>query len=374
MSTLRVITKTIHTAALRHNWREIRRRSRARQLLAVLKSDAYGHGLLTTAGALLPLLQEADGFAVVRMQDAIELRRHNIHQPIILLQGVLNPAGAAPLAEYRLTPVIHNRWQIELLTTLPADAALTVYVKVNSGMNRLGFEPEELAAVLNTLRQQAAVKHIVLMSHFADADTPDGLTAPLAAIAALRRQEPALPLSLGNSAATLLHGDINDDFARVGIALYGASPAPEWQSRDALNLLPAMTFATQLISIRTVAAGARIGYGGEYTAAAPLRVGIASAGYGDGYPRRKGMQVRIRDIIAPVIGRTSMEMIAVDLTNCPAASIGDKVILWGDTPAADDVAAAAGTISYQLFIDAKGEYQSDSKDLAEKPATGNAAG
>ena len=353
MSTLRVITKTIEPAALRHNWREIRRRSSSKNLLAVIKSDAYGHGLLTTARALE---KEADGFAVVRVQDAVELRRHNIQQPIILLQGVLAAAGITPLTEYRLTPVIHNRWQLELLATLPADAELTVYVKVNSGMNRLGFELDETADVLHTLRQQAAVKRIVLMSHFADADRPDGVEAPLAALAPLRQQYPDLPLSLGNSAGALLHGDINDTYARVGIALYGASPAPDWQSRAALNLRAAMTFATQLISIRSIAAGARVGYGGEYTAAAAMRIGIASVGYGDGYPRCNGMQVQVHDVLVPVIGRVSMEMIAVDLTDCPAAALGDTVTLWGESLAADDVASAAGTISYDLFTSARGEY------------------
>ena len=353
---LRVLKKYIDTAALRENWRHIRRRASARRLLAVVKSDAYGHDLLTTATALK---DEADGFAVVAMEDAITLRQQGVEKPILLMQGIFTAEDGGTLAKHRLTPVVHSRWQLQALAALPAAAQLTAYLKVNTGMNRLGFPLHEAAAALTALRRLPAVAQTVLMTHFAEADRQGGIQAPLDMLAPLRT--PGLPLSLGNSAATLLHGDIGDDWARIGIALYGASPAPGWRSHRALGLHPAMTLTTRLIALRRLSAGARVGYGGDYTAASDLPIGIASVGYGDGYPRRQGLSAAINGRPAMVLGRVSMEMIALDLSSHPTAAIGDTVVLWGDTPAVDDVAAAADTIAYDLLTAAKGEVLKDGR-------------
>lgn len=350
MSGRAVLIKTIDSSALVHNWQQIRRRSSARRLLAVVKSNAYGHGLAAVAGVLA---DQADGFAVVALRDAIALRAQGIRLPVILLQGFFSPDNVDLLAEQRLTPVIHSGWQLQALAGLPATAQLTVYLKFNSGMNRLGFPIEEAAAVIDAARQNPAIADIVLMSHFADADCADGLKAPLQEISALRGYR--LPLSLSNSAAAILHDDIGDDWGRIGIALYGASPAPDWRDREALGLRPVMTWSTRLIAVRTVAAGGRIGYGGEYTADSDMKVGIASVGYGDGYPRHSGLMAAIHNTLLPIIGRVSMEMIALDLRGCGNAAVGDEVVLWGEYPSADQVAAAAGTIAYDLFTKAKGE-------------------
>ncbi|MCH9758053.1 MAG: alanine racemase [Proteobacteria bacterium] len=352
MQTVRVLKKTIDLAALRHNWQQIRRRANSPQLLAVVKSNAYGHSLCETATALNTL---ADGFAVVRLQDALTLRAADITSPIILLQGIFTRDNIALLSEHRLTPVIHSSWQLQALTLLPADAQLTVYLKINTGMNRLGFELEEMAAAISTLQQLPAIKNIILMTHFADADRRDGLRDALEKLPALRAY--GLPLSLGNSAATLLHGDIGDTIGRVGIALYGASPAPAWHSAPALGLQPVMHLTTELIALRTLAAGADVGYGSEFTAPEAMQIGIASIGYGDGYPRGSGLQVAIGDVIVPIIGRVSMEMIALDLRTCPTAAIGDTVTLWGNTLTVDAVAANVGMITYDLLTNAKGEYR-----------------
>lgn len=347
---MRPLAKRIDRAALRYNWHRIRQRAAARRLLAVVKSDAYGHGLAAVADALRG---EADGFAVVALADAVALRQQGIEKPIVLLQGIFDADNAPALAAHRLTPVIHSEWQVQALAQLPQEAALTVYLKINSGMNRLGFAPDEASALLQALQTLPAVADIVLMTHLANADCQDGIAAQ--ELAALRAH--GLPVSIGNSAATLLHDDFNDDWGRIGIALYGASPAPHWRSREELGLQAAMTFRTALIATRRLAAGERIGYGGEFTAPGDMPVGIASVGYGDGYPRRRGLAAAVGDAVAPVIGRVSMEMIALDLSNCPGARIGDEVILWGSAPSVDEVAAAADTIAYDLLTAARGALE-----------------
>ena len=341
------LTKTINLAALQHNWRRIRRLSTAKHLLAVVKSDAYGHGLLPVAQALSPF---ADGFAVTIPAAAIVLRDSGVRSPIVLLEGMFSQADAPLVTEYQLSPVVHEEWHLQALKTMPSTARLTVYLKINSGMNRLGFAPEAVAAALESLQQTAAVRDIVLMTHFANADSRNGIEAPLQTMAAFRGLK--LPLSLGNSAATLLHDDISDDWARVGIALYGASPAPAWQTRDTLGLSAVMSLTTRLISTRKVRRSDAVGYGGEFVADSDMHVGVAAIGYGDGYPRRQGMTTLVGGLPAPVIGRVSMGMITLNLSAQAAAgdgNVGDEVVLWGDNPPVENVAAAAETISYDLL-------------------------
>ena len=335
--------KVIDVAALRHNWAAIRRRSAAKKLLAVVKSNAYGHGRATVVRALAGL---ADGFAVVEWRDALAVRRQAADAFILLLQGVYGKASLRQLAALRLTPVVHQPQQLAAILSLPSDAGVGVYVKVNTGMNRLGFAPEEVPPVLEALRRHAGIRAVTLMTHFARADVAGGLADALARFAPLRQY--GLPVSLGNSAAALLHGDIDDDVARVGIALYGASPAPEWHRREALALRPVMTFRTRLIAVHSFAAGEAVGYGGVFVARRRTRIGVARAGYGDGYPRRLGLRVLCRGVSLPVVGQVSMEMIAVDLGDTPAA-VNDEVILWGESPAVDEVATAADTIAYDLL-------------------------
>lgn len=348
---MRGVIREVSPAALAHNWRRVRRVAAARRMLAVVKADGYGHGLLTVAEALREL---ADGFAVVDLRDALALRAHGVAAPIVLLQGIFAAEEVEAVAEARLSPVVHSAWQIRALGGAAARARLTVFVKINSGMNRLGFDVSEAAAAVAALRRTAAVAEVVLMSHFADADAPGGMARQLAALAPLRALR--LPWSLGNSAAALWGGDIGDDAARVGIALYGVSPAPARAGAAALGLAPAMRCWARLIAVREVAAGARVGYGGAFVAAAAMRVGIAGAGYGDGYPRRRGLWAEVGGGRAPVLGRVSMEMTALDLGGGAAARVGDEVTLWGDAPApaVDEVAAAAGVIGYELLVGVRG--------------------
>ena len=341
---MRPLKRQFDAAALRHNWRAVRRGSAARQLLAVVKSYAYGHGLRFVAAALHDL---ADGFGVVETADAEILRDMGITQPILLMSGVFEESEMARVVARRLWVAAHNAQQVRWLINAPAGAGLMVFVKVDSGMNRLGFLPDEAAAVMESLTQAPAVAQVALMGHFADADMPGGVAAPLELLQPLRLR--AAVVSLGNSAAALLHGDIGNDWGRVGIALYGSSPAPLWRSREALQLRSVMTFKTALVAVRTVRAGAAVGYGSCWCAAADTRIGIAACGYGDGYPRTNHLWARVGGGKAAVLGRVSMELTALDLSGCAHADIGEEVICWGESPSIDEVAAAAGRSSYELL-------------------------
>ncbi|MBE8158341.1 MAG: alanine racemase [Betaproteobacteria bacterium] len=338
------MSRIIDADALRHNWRTARRLSAAANLLAVIKSRGYGHGAFFVADALR---NDADGFGVADIADAAMLRAAGIGKPVLLLEGAFSEAETARAAELDLWLAVHNEQQARWAANAAADAGLTVLVKVNAGMNRLGFSPSKGAEVLDVLARASSVKHAGLMAHFARADSPDGLKTPLEILRPLRAR--AAFVSLGNSAASLLHGELEDGWGRIGIALYGASPAPEWKSREELGLRPAMIFKTELICVRTVRAGEAVGYGGVWRAAADTKIGIAACGYGDGYPRADGLWARAGGQKAAAVGRVSMEMTALDLTGCEDAQVGTEVVLWGESPSICEVAAVSGRISYELL-------------------------
>ena len=344
-----IARKVIDTAALKRNWQTVRRQAVARRMMAVVKSDAYGHGLETVARTLSTL---PDGFAVEDVDEALALRAVGIRQPVLILQGLLQAQQAHLAVRDNLMPVVHERAHLDMLAALPPQASLVVFVKVNTGMNRLGFQPQEIPDLVQALHNLPAAIRCVLMTHFACADLPSGLNAPLERLRPLRQL--ALPFSIGNSAATLLHGDIGDAWARVGIALYGASPSPVRISRDNLGLLPVMTLQAPLISVHDVAAGDCIGYGATYRASVTMRIGIVACGYGAGYPLWGTLFAVVRGRRAPVVGRLSMNMMALDLSRRQTAAVGDTVILWGQSPTVDEVALAAGTIGYDLLTRTQG--------------------
>ncbi len=345
--TLRPAHAVIDAGALRRNWKAVRARSSAKKIIAVVKANAYGHGLTTAADALADF---ADAFAVSEICDAQTLRARGTEKPILLICGAFCPGDIAEIARLRLWTVVHNWRQVEWLKAAPASANITVFLKLDCGMNRLGFRAEEWGAAKTALAANPAIGDIVLMSHFARADEPDGLQNALATIAPLR--ELCAQTSLGNSAGTLLHGDIGDDWARVGIALYGSSPAPQWRSRGELGLSAVMTLSAQLGAIRTVRAGECVGYGCEWRAQKDTRAGLVRCGYADGYPRLAGgaqARATVGGMRAPIVGRVSMEWTALDLSHIPDAALDDAVLMWGDSPGVDEIAAAAGRISYELL-------------------------
>ena len=342
----RPIRAKISAGALAHNFLVAKAYAGGAKLWAVIKANAYGHGIERAARAL----EAADGFAVLDFQEAARLRVAGVGKPILMLEGIFKPADIALLGKYRLTPVIHNAEQVEMLRLAELPAELDLYLKVNSGMNRLGFTVDSLRPAYNALRLHPQVKSITLMTHFADADGPGGIKAQLDWFNELTRPFEPEQLSLANSAALVRFAETRVGWVRPGIVLYGCSPFPD-QTAEALGLKPAMTLTSELIATQHLQAGERVGYGFSYEAAGEMAVGVVACGYADGYPRHAptGTPVLVNGKRTRTVGRVSMDMMTVDISHIPEAYIGTPVTLWGEGLSADEVAAAAGTLSYELL-------------------------
>jgi len=341
----RPISASFDLAALRANLAVIRRRAGPARVWAVVKANAYGHGLARAAAALA----DADGFALLDLDEAARLRDLGVAKPVLLLEGFFAPQDLATFAALGLTAVVHSEDQIRMLVEARVPRPIDVFLKLNTGMNRLGFAVERCADAFARLRDAPAVGEIAFMTHFADADGPSGVAAQLARFDEATRGFPGLR-SVANSAATLRFPETRADWVRPGIALYGCSPFAE-ESADALGLRPVMTLATEVIAVQHLRPGDRVGYGGTFVAHAPMRVGIVACGYADGYPRHAptGTPILVAGRRTATVGRVSMDMLVADLTAIPEAGVGSSVTLWGEGLSCDEVAAAAGTVSYQLL-------------------------
>lgn len=341
----RPIRATISAGALAHNLLAAKACAGASKVWAVAKANAYGHGLERAARAL----GAAEGFAVLDFEEAVRLRRAGVTRPILMLEGFFEPADLAAVDEHALTPVIHNAEQVKMLRAASLARGLDVYLKANSGMNRLGFGAGDLQAAYRSLREHARIRSITLMTHFADADGAGGVKMQLEAFT---RQTQALegPRSLANSAALIRYPETRRDWVRPGIMLYGCSPFAD-ASAEALGLRPAMTLRSEIIAVQRLQPGERIGYGFGYEAPGEMGVGVVACGYADGYPRHapSGTPVLVNGKRSRIVGRVSMDMICVDIGADPQARVGTPVTLWGEGLSADEVAAAAGTLSYELL-------------------------
>ncbi len=334
--------------ALRHNYRLARGRHGGRAL-AVIKANAYGHGAVRCAQALS---DEADGFAVACLEEALELRAAGVARPILLLEGVFEAAELDEVVRHRLWLVVHHEEQVRMIEAMPASPPLTVWLKVNSGMNRAGFMPDEVDATWRRLVECGRVGEITLMSHFARADEPQVITT----VEQIERFDAAtahLPgaRSLANSGAVLGWPAAHRDWARPGILLYGADPMPD----EGHGLRPVMTLQSAVMAVREIPAGAPLGYGARFVAERPTRVGLVAMGYADGYPRvvPDGTPVAVDEIRTRLIGRVSMDMMTIDLTDLPDAGLGSRVELWGGNIPVNRIAQAAGTIAYELLCNVK---------------------
>ena len=343
----RPIRATIDLPALRGNFAIARQRATGANLWAIVKANAYGHGLMRVAEALDDM---ADGFALLDLDDAVALRVAGFRQPILLLEGFFEADELPRYAEYGLTPVVHTLEQVEMLTGAALPTRLPVYLKLNTGMNRLGLSAEEFHPALTALEITPCVGSITLMTHFADADLERGIGWQMARFGEIT-EGCKHPVSLANSAALLRFPETRCGWARPGIMLYGASPFPQAQNAEALGLRPVMTLASELISIQHLQPGERVGYGGIFTAEQPMRIGVVACGYADGYPRHapSGTPIMVEGRRTRTVGRVSMDMIMVDLEGIPDAGIGSPVVLWGEGLPVDEVATAAGTVSYELL-------------------------
>lgn len=342
----RPIRATIDSAAFAHNLAIARRQAGAAKIWAVLKADAYGHGLLRAAGAL----GAADGLAVLDFSEALRLREAGVAKPILMLEGFFKPADIEVAARQRLTPVIHNIEQIEMLEKARFEGRLPVYLKVNSGMNRLGFTVDNVRLAWNALEAHAGVESVTLMTHFADADGEAGVAAQLQWFRELTQPFDA-PCSMANSSALLRYPEeTRADWVRPGIMLYGCSPFA-FKSAAEIGLKPVMTLASEIIAVQHLQPGEWIGYGQTYQATHEITIGILACGYADGYPRHAptGTPVLVAGQRTSTLGRVSMDMMCVDISDIPEAYVGTPATLWGDGLPCDEVAASAGTVSYELL-------------------------
>lgn len=324
------------------------------QVLGVIKADAYGHGLLDSAAILRG---QVDGFAVLELGAARQLRQQGFDEPILMLEGFHSPAELNAFAALSLSTIIHRLDQIDTLVQANLPSPLPVFLKVNTGMNRLGIPLSEARSAYERLRALSQVSAVTVMTHFADADNARGTAWQLERLQNAWPEVMVCRTSFANSAA-LLNGPADrhvlGDVVRPGIMLYGASP---WGSAVAgktavdLGLQPVMTLQSELIAIQDIQAGERVGYGGIFTADRPMRIGVVACGYADGYPRHATHQtpILVDGQRTTLTGRVSMDRLCCDVTHIPTASVGSEVILWGNGLPADAVADSAGTIAYELF-------------------------
>lgn len=344
---------SLNPQALSNNIAVLRRHMPGSRLLAMVKADAYGHGV----AALAPWLAgQVDGFGVAFLAEALALRDQGISEPITVLEGVFSAHELGLARQAGLDIVVHSPEQLALMGLVPDGPAVRVWLKINTGMNRLGFRPVEALKAWRALSRLDGISGLGLVTHFANADTlASGQTEQqlgrfraLQEVLAGELGEP-VPDSLANSAAILAWPEAAGSWMRPGIALYGSSPFGR-QSAAFFGLQPVMTLHARLIAVHEVPAGESVGYGAAWTASQATRIGVVSIGYGDGYPRHapSGTPVLVNGRRCQLAGRVSMDMITVDLGEVPARP-GDEVVLWGEGLPADEVAAAAGTISYELF-------------------------
>jgi alanine racemase len=339
----------ISQSALQHNLAVVKQRAPHSKTMAVLKANAYGHGLINVAHAL----KAADGFAVIGLNEAIVLRDAGFNHTIMLLEGLFRAEELVQAASLALDIVVHSQPQIEMLEQAILANKINIHLKMNSGMNRLGFTPDAYSTVFNRLRACRNVNNITLMTHFATADQELGIAIPLARFqGAVQdiKQTQTLAISLANSASILRYPQAHADWVRPGIMLYGASPVGATLA-SSFDLKAAMTFSTELISVQMLAIGDSVGYGNLFTATKPTRIGIVACGYADGYPRNapNGTPIAVHGKITQTIGRVSMDMLYADLTDIPLASIGSSVEMWGSQVPVDSVAEICGTTGYELL-------------------------
>jgi len=350
----RPIEALIHTEALAANLQRARRAAPDARVWAVVKANAYGHGIERVFAGL----RGADGFALLDLDEAERLRRLGWRGPILLLEGCFEPGDLESCSRLNLWHVVHCDAQIDWLAAHKTQAPQRVFLKMNSGMNRLGFRPGAYRSAWARLDALPQVDEITLMTHFSDADGPRGIAHQVAAFQEAARDLPG-ERSLSNSAATLRHAaaaGVAADWVRAGIMVYGSAPDHPQHDFAHWGLRPAMTLRSRLIATQSLQAGDTVGYGSSFVTDAPMRIGVVACGYADGYPRLcpTGTPVLVDGVRTRTVGRVSMDMITVDLQPLPGAGPGSEVTLWGEGPggarlAIDEVAQAAGTIGYELM-------------------------
>jgi len=338
----------LDAAALLHNAKKVRDYAPKSKVVAVIKANAYGHGAIKVAQILEP---KVDAFAVARLGEALALRKSGVKAKILVLQGFSQAEELSIFITEKLDAVVHSEEQVRLLESNNSQK-IKVWLKIDTGMNRLGIQPAQFQSLFNRLKQCASVNdNIKLMSHFANADDRQDLKTELQyscfldAIGAEWVEK-----SIANSAAIIAWPATQQDWVRAGLMLYGASPLKN-EAAQSFGLKPVMNFYAQVIAVKQVQKGQAVGYGGTWVADKTMQVAVVSIGYGDGYPRelKAGTPVLINQQRLPIVGRVSMDMLTVDLTGTVEVNIGDKVTLWGEGLPVDEIAEYADTIAYTLM-------------------------
>jgi alanine racemase len=348
----RPIVATIHLDSMQHNLARAKACAPRAKVWGVVKADAYGHGLERALRAFAA----ADGMALVEFEQALRLRELGWRKPVLMLEGFFEPADLATMAAHGLSAVVHCNEQIAMLEAQRLPVPVDIHLKMNTGMNRLGFAPDAFRAAHARVRAIAWVGQIALMTHFANAEQAAHPLLPIGE--QIRRfQAGAEGLAgmrcLANSAGLLRDAGpdagLFNDWVRPGIMLYGGTPGGK--SAAAFGLRPAMTLSSALIAVQNIKAGDAVGYGSSYQAERAMRIGVVACGYADGYPRHAphGAPILVEGVRTTLVGRVSMDMLALDLSPVPQAKVGSRVTLWGEGLPIDEVANAAGTIGYELM-------------------------
>lgn len=342
---MRPLQATISLSALQHNLAIAQSKAPHSKVMAVIKANGYGHGLLNAAKGL----KAADGFAILGLDEALTLRAAGYKQTILMLEGFFSADELPAISEYAIDIVVHSHKQVEILESVNISIPIAIHLKINTGMNRLGFKPQDFELIMVKLKNCKNVADITLMEHFATADESLGIAKPLAVFKQLT-QNHEHPKSHANSAALLRFAEAHADWVRAGIMLYGTSPIGE-ASAAQFDLKPVMQLTGEIISVQTLETGESLGYGHSFTATQKTRIGVVACGYADGYPRHapNGTPIAVAGKLTHTLGRVSMDMLFVDITLIPEADIATKVEMWGNQVPVDDVAHAAGTISYELL-------------------------
>jgi alanine racemase len=350
---MKTIQITIDEKAMLHNLHEIKKHAPASKILAMVKANAYGHGLLTIGNILL---NEVDGFGIARMDEALLLRKNFPHKKIVLLSGFFNEEELTFVQQHHIDVVIHRHDQIQLLKENPSQSVMNLWIKVDTGMNRLGFSPEEALSIYETLNYLPKVHIECMMTHFACAneDNVKVTQHQFSQLRQLKQQFPNIAWSSAKSGTIFSVPEFNDDWIRPGIALYGINPFDQGLASD-LNLKPVMTLRAKIISIHAVKKNETVGYGGTWTAPQDTTIAIVTVGYADGYSRhmRQGTPVLINGRTYPLIGRVCMEMLIVELGHSKDVQLGDDAILWGDKLPIEQIAKQADTTPYELLCNVK---------------------
>jgi alanine racemase len=333
----------VDIAAVKANFKVVQKRAPTARVMAIIKADGYGHGIVRIAGALSG---HADAFGVASLEEAIKVREAGIETPVVLLEGPFSDTEIGDIEAHHLETVVHNHEQVAWLSR--ARSPFSIWIKIDSGMHRLGFAPHDVAAVEERLQRPDRV--IRYMTQLANAHQADDLSVQeqldsFRSVVAADSEH-----SIANSAAILAWPDAHANWVRPGLMLYGVSPFSGQCGRD-YTLRPVMTVASELISVREVGSGGSVGYGRGYICPEPMRVGVVAFGYGDGYPRHAGTgtPILVGGVRTQVIGQASMDMLTVDLRPVPGAAVGAAVVMWGPDLPVEEIADHAATIPYELL-------------------------